>query len=209
MSKIATKFDFTQDFNSNKFAEEEQKFSAEMIEDSRLQGYAQGYAAAQSSAVQATDMKAQALFLQAAETLTQLDATAHSLTREGINIALTIARTLARGLMDKFPQDTIEELANECFRHMRNTPHISFRVAPDLAEALQERLQAQADSFGFAGRILITPDPEFATGDVRIEWADGGYEHQLKLIEAEVEACLQRWLAATLTASVDGDDDGK
>lgn len=209
MNARPVKYDFSNSFSA-KPAEtvQEEKISAEALEAARAEahksGYVEGYTEGQNSAeiqaMQALDAKAQALFLQASATLTQMDAISEQIAQDSIRIAATMAKTLARTLLTRFPQETIAQLAEECFRHMRNTPHIVFRVAPELVSALEARLQKSADGFGFAGRIIILGDPEFMNGDVRIEWADGGYEYNAQKIEQELEACVTNWLNAQTQA---------
>jgi flagellar assembly protein FliH len=63
----------------------------------------------------------------------------------------------------------------------------------DAARAQIERLAAQA---GFEGRLVILAEPTIATGDCRIEWADGGVVLDRAAIEAKISELVGRYIAS-------------
>jgi flagellar assembly protein FliH len=93
---------------------------------------------------------------------------------EAIRIGNGVAVKLAGRLMDDAPMALIEDEARRIFEDLRGQPHVAVRVADGLLEATRERMQAVAREKGFEGRLIVMGEPEIASGDVRIEWADGG-----------------------------------
>ena len=68
----------------------------------------------------------------------------------------------------------ITGLVSDCFSHLVSTPHLVVRINEALYEAAREQIERLAKRSGFEGRLVILAEPEIATGDCRIEWADGG-----------------------------------
>ena len=60
-------------------------------------------------------------------------------------------------------------------------------------EALGDRSATHA---GFEGRMVILAEPTIATGDCRIEWADGGVVLDRAAIEAKISELVGRYLAS-------------
>jgi flagellar assembly protein FliH len=72
------------------------------------------------------------------------------------------------------PLGEIGALVSDCFSHLVSTPHLVVRINDSLYEAARERIERLAKQSGFAGRLVILAEPDIATGDCKIEWADGG-----------------------------------
>ena len=64
------------------------------------------------------------------------------------------------------------------------------------AEAITETVGKFARESGFDGRFVVLGEPDFAPGDCRIEWADGGIIRNLDIVETEIETSFQRYFAA-------------
>jgi flagellar assembly protein FliH len=59
-----------------------------------------------------------------------------------------------------------------------------------------EKIERLAKQNGFAGRLVILAEPEIATGDCRIEWADGGVVRERAAIDAKISEFVGRYIAA-------------
>jgi flagellar assembly protein FliH len=53
-----------------------------------------------------------------------------------------------------------------------------------------------AKQSGFQGRLIILAEPEIATGDCRIEWADGGVVLERAAIDAKISELVGRYVAS-------------
>ena len=47
---------------------------------------------------------------------------------------------------------------------------------------------------GFAGEILVIPDPEIAPGDGQLDWADGGASRSYDNIHLQISKAINRYL---------------
>ena len=70
------------------------------------------------------------------------------------------------------------------------------RINDSLYEAARERIERLAKQSGFEGRLVILAEPEIATGDCRIEWADGGVVLERAAIEAKINELVGRYMAS-------------
>ena len=90
----------------------------------------------------------------------------------------------------------ITALVSDCFAHMVSTPHLVVRINDSLYEGARVQIEQQAARAGFAGRLVILAEPTIATGDCRIEWADGGVVLDRASIEAKISELVGRYIAS-------------
>ena len=67
------------------------------------------------------------------------------------------------------------------------------RINDQLYEAARDRIERLAKQSGFEGRLVILAEPDIATGDCRIEWADGGVVLERAAIEAKISELVGRY----------------
>jgi len=115
---------------------------------------------------------------------------------EAIRFAHAFAVKLAGRLLDDAPMASIEEAARAIFDDLRGQPHVAVRVAPALVDAAKDRLATVARERGFDGRLIVLGEPEIPSGDVRIEWADGGIARERGRAEQLLAAAVEQSLAA-------------
>ena len=114
---------------------------------------------------------------------------------EAIRFGLAFARTLAAGLVSRFPLARIEDAARGIFADVRGAPHLALSVAPDLVTGARERVGALTRERGFEGRLVVLGDPEIAAGDAKLEWADGGVILDRAATERRIAAAVAELLA--------------
>jgi flagellar assembly protein FliH len=115
---------------------------------------------------------------------------------EAVDVAVAVARKLCSELIAAEPLGEITGLIGECFSHLVATPHLVVRINDQLYEAAHQRIEQLAKSSGFQGRLVILAEPEIATGDCRIEWADGGVVLERAAIEAKIDELVGRYIAS-------------
>ena len=115
---------------------------------------------------------------------------------EAIRFAHAFSLKLAGRLLDSQPMAQIENAARAIFEDLRGQPHVAIRVAPELVDAAKERLASISRERGFDGRLIVLGEPEIPSGDVRIEWADGGIVRDRARTEQSLAACIDHALAA-------------
>src|SRR3979411_281883 len=105
---------------------------------------------------------------------------------EAVDVAVAVARKLCTELIAREPLGEITALVADCFAHLVSTPHLVVRINDTLYEAAREKIERLAKQSGFEGRLVILAEPGIATGDCRIEWADGGVVLERATIEGRV-----------------------
>ena len=114
---------------------------------------------------------------------------------EAVDVAVAVARKLCTELIAREPLGEITALVADCFAHLVSTPHLVVRINDTLYEAAREKIERLAKQSGFEGRLVILAEPAIATGDCRIEWADGGVVLDRATIEAKISELVGRYMA--------------
>ena len=99
-------------------------------------------------------------------------------------------------LDDETTLGEITALVSDCFSHLVSTPHLVVRINDSLYEGARTRIELLAAQAGLEGRLVILAEPAIATGDCRIEWADGGVVLDSAAIEAKISELVGRYLAS-------------
>ena len=123
---------------------------------------------------------------------------------EAVDVAVAVARKLCSELIAAEPLGEIVGLIRDCFSHLVSTPHLVVRINDALYESAHERIERMARQSGFQGRLVILAEPEIATGDCRIEWADGGVVLERAAIEAKISELVGRYVASRTGAGSAG-----
>ncbi len=119
---------------------------------------------------------------------------------EAVDVAVSVARKLCDALIAAEPLGEITGLVKDCFSHLVSTPHLVVRINASLYEVAREGIERMAKQSGFEGRLVILAEPEIATGDCRIEWADGGVVLDRAAIDAKIDELVGRYIASRTQA---------
>lgn len=162
-------------------------------------GYRRGLAEGETSANAKIEKRLGAVLTQTVDRLADISkkfgALENRLEDEAVHVAIAIARKLAPALLAREPLAEIETLVTDVLKHVRAAPHVVIRVAEDMIEEANKRLQHVADQRGFTGRLVLLPSPELRSDEVRVEWADGGVERDRAAIESHIEDAVNNYLA--------------
>jgi flagellar assembly protein FliH len=120
---------------------------------------------------------------------------------EAVDVAVAVARKLCGELIAAEPFGEVVALIKDCFAQLVATPHLVIRINDQLYEGARERFERLAKQSGFEGRLVILAEPEIATGDCRIEWADGGVVLERATIEAKIDELVGRYMASRIGAA--------
>jgi flagellar assembly protein FliH len=197
------KFLFDMDFGAPDKTRERPATPAEIaqrIADAEARAYRDGYEAAQREAKAESDRRA-ALALEEIGIAIKGIASRFSgiearMETEAVDVAVAVARKLCGELIAAEPLGEITALVSDCFSHLVSTPHLVVRINDALYEAAREKIERQATQSGFEGRLVILAEPGIATGDCRIEWADGGVVLERAAIEAKINELVGRYMAS-------------
>lgn len=115
---------------------------------------------------------------------------------EAVEVAIAVAKKLCADLVAAEPLGEVIALVKDCFSHLAATPHLVVRINDALYDAAREKIERLAKQSGFEGRLVILAEPEIATGDCRIEWADGGVVLERGAIAAKIDEMVGRYIAS-------------
>jgi flagellar assembly protein FliH len=202
------KFMFDTDFAAPNKARERAATDAEIAQKvaaAEARAYRDGFDAGQREAKAESDRRA-ALALEEIKIAMQGIAArlANVETRmetEAVDVAIAVARKLCAELIAAEPLGEIMGLVKDCFSHLVATPHLVVRINDQLYESAHERIERLAKQSGFEGRLVILAEPEVATGDCRIEWADGGVVLERTAIDAKIDELVFRYMASRTDAA--------
>ena len=208
------KFLFDHDFAAPDVAKERAASAVEVeqqIAEAEARAYRAGFDAARNEARAESDRRA-ALALEEIGISIRAIAGRFStieerMETEAVDVALAVARKICTELVAAEPLTETMALVSNCFRHLTSTPHIVVRINDALYDAAREQIEQLARRSGFEGKLVILAEPEIATGDCRIEWADGGVTLDRATIEAKINELVGRYLASRNQAGIPGHED--
>ncbi|MGJ4885469.1 MULTISPECIES: FliH/SctL family protein [unclassified Bradyrhizobium] len=198
------KFLFDTDFAApEKTTRERAATSAEIAQKvaaAEAAAYRNGYEAAQREAKVEADRRVASALEQINIQLQGISARFEGIEQrmetEAVDVAVAVARKLCAALVEAEPLGEIVGLVHDCFAHLVATPHLVLRINETLYELAREKIEKLAKQSGFEGRLVILAEPEIATGDCRIEWADGGVVLERAAIDAKINELVGRYMAS-------------
>jgi flagellar assembly protein FliH len=197
------KFLFDMDFGAPDKAREKPATAVEIaqkVASAEARAYRDGYEAAQREAKAESDRRSALALEEIGITIkgiaTRFSGIETRMETEAVDVAVAVARKLCNELMSGEPLAEITALVSDCFSHLVSTPHLVVRINDSLYEAARDKIERQAAQSGFEGRLVILAEPEIATGDCRIEWADGGVVLERAAIEAKINELVGRYIAS-------------
>jgi flagellar assembly protein FliH len=173
---------------------------SQKVAEAEARAYRAGFDAAQHEARVESDRRAALALEEIALAIkgiaTRFSSIETRMETEAVDVAVAVARKLCTELVAREPLGEIIALVSDCFSHLVSTPHLVVRISDSLYEAARDNIERMAKQAGFEGRLVILAEPGIATGDCRIEWADGGVVLERTAIEAKISELVGRYLAA-------------
>jgi flagellar assembly protein FliH len=173
---------------------------AEKIAEAEARAYRAGYDAAQREAKAESDRRAALALEEIAISIRGIAAGVNGIENrmetEAVDVAVAVARKLCTELIAREPLGEMTALVSDCFSHLVATPHLVVRINDSLYEGARAQIERLAAQAGFEGRLVILAEPTIATGDCRIEWADGGVVLDRAAIEAKISELVGRYMAS-------------
>lgn len=128
--------------------------------------------------------------------LFQAQETANAATVEtAVSVAVSIARKVFPALNERNALGEIERMAVMAMEKILEEPRVVIYVHPELAPALNERLETMAAQAGYKGKVEITPLDDIPVGDCRVEWSGGGAARDTAELWQEIDEIIERNLA--------------
>ena len=197
------KFLFDMDFSTPDKARERPATASEVAQKvaaAEARAYRNGYDTAQREARAENDRRTAQALEEVATGIkgvaARFAAIEDRMETEAIDVAIAVARKICSALIAAEPLGEVHALVSDCFSQLVATPHLVVRINDSLYEAARERIERKAKQSGFEGRLVILAEPDIATGDCKIEWADGGVVLERTAIEAKINELVGRYIAA-------------
>jgi flagellar assembly protein FliH len=173
---------------------------AAKVAEAEARAYRAGYDAAQHEAKVESDRRAglalEEISLALRGIASRFSSIENRMETEAVDVAVAVARKLCAELIASEPLGEITALVSDCFSHLVSTPHLVVRINDSLYEGARAQIERLAAHVGFEGRLVILAEPTIATGDCRIEWADGGVVLDRAAIEAKISELVGRYMAS-------------
>ncbi len=191
-------------------------FTQEEMQVERDKAYAEGQRDALVKAEQASAALLSELNEHSAQILSTLKEQANACRCQAIELVLVAARKIAGRALECFPDEQVKDTVQEILKDLRGAPRLVVTCPPGVSDKLSKELQDMAAHSAFEGELILRQSEEAASGDVRLEWAQGEVDISTEDIAARVENTVRQWLAATeeqeaqrdLFASVPGSEEG-
>jgi hypothetical protein len=119
--------------------------------------------------------------------------------KEAVELASLIGSKLARKLMAREPKAEVDALITEMLRQFTDVgiaPRVIVHVHPILHEDISANIAVLKSRNAFSGEITVLEGEGFGPTDCSVEWASGGARRDVKALEEEVKATIDRYLAA-------------
>jgi flagellar assembly protein FliH len=202
MRAAPAKFLFDQDFSDPRGRSDTVNAAevAARVAEAEARGARAGYAAGQADANADTARRHALALEQIAGAVTQIAGRIGEIEArieaEALDVALAASRKLCDELTAREPLAQTMALVKDCLKELVATPHIVVRVNEALYEAARTAMERAAAQSGFEGRLVILAEPDIATGDCRIEWADGGIVSERAATERAIAELVERHIGA-------------
>jgi flagellar assembly protein FliH len=200
---VPAKFLFDMDFSAPDKARERPPTPAEIaqkVANAEAKAYRDGFDAAQREAKVESDRRAalalEEIGIAIKGIASRFSGIATRMETEAVDVAVAVARKLCSELIAAEPLGEINALVKDCFSHLVSTPHLVVRINDALYEDARERIEKLSRQSGFEGRLVILAEPSIATGDCKIEWADGGVVLERAAIETKINELVGRYMAS-------------
>ncbi len=203
-AKTPEKFLFDTSFEKN--LEETVKKAAEAppepayfdrdLDQARAEGMAAGKESEHREALQSLENAAAEALTEIGQQLPALKETVVDMharqDRAAVGVAAAIVRKfLPRMARNDGPQE-IETVVRDAMTRLRDEPRIVIRVCDSLLDTIEKRVGVIAKKTGFEGKIVFLAEENMGSGDVRVEWADGGAERDTARIWQDIDDAIRR-----------------
>lgn len=201
------KFTFDQAFDGgakSRFDEEIERVQQEG-EDAKAIAHNAGFEEGRTKALHEIEAETQEILSQIAQAahalFSQQSRLESALKQEMVQLAYAIAAKLAPALMRDHPLQEVAALIEDCMATANKEPRLVVRVAHNMTDAVNERIQNMKAATNFPGDLVLIGEETFGAQDCRVEWPDGGTERRYGDIQKEIEHAVHRFVMSDTDAA--------
>lgn len=111
------------------------------------------------------------------------------------DLSLAAARVIAGAALERFPEEPIKAALEALAHEVEAQPRLVIRL-PDAGEKLKSAIETTLADAGFAGHVVLRPDPDLPVAGFAIEWADGRAAFDPKEAERRIAESFEAAIAA-------------
>ena len=149
----------------------------ERVRQATEEGYERGYREAQSGC----DAKVVTIMNEINDKLKIIFSDNNKFTSELENQFLEMSKAIVQKLLPSLADEHAVEIVNKFiadnFNSFKKEAKLSFYIHPDTISYVQENIAKLADINDFEGKISLHKDSSLGLSDCRVEWENGGVEH--------------------------------
>ncbi|MCT4654511.1 MAG: FliH/SctL family protein [Cohaesibacter sp.] len=165
----------------------------------RQEAYEQGLLEAQTAREQTAQEKnadlQQAILNEISMVYTEVGTLLARLEKDASQLAFAFASRFAEKLVAQEPKAEIQALLHQVLSPLRETPHISIHLNPEIAQEIEQAAREQMEAIGFTGTLVIQADEAIMPGDCEVQWIDGGIGRNLRAAIRQAESLLEQHFA--------------
>lgn len=171
-------------------------FSEEELAAARAVAFAQGRAAGLADAVE--DQTAvvlrtvQALQGEIALLMQSEQQRSLAFTEAALELSMAMLKQMFPHAASAHGLNEITAVIGTAMRERIDDPRLVIRVADSVLDQVQAEIDRLAADAGYAGKLVLLAEPNFAASDVRVEWANGGTERDSAAILAHIEHAVSQ-----------------
>jgi len=174
-------------------------FTVEELEQARTEAHAlgrqEGMADAMAGIEQQSARTLDMMFSRLPKVFEEYAAWSRALEADALRLAVGLIRKLSPELARDRELPEVERVIREAFGFLTEQPKVMIRVAPELEEALREKVVLMATRVGYEGQVVLVGDPELPADDCRISWQAGAVERSLDDTWEQIDHIVSRALA--------------
>lgn len=210
MTPVKFTFDKSFDAGTGQRHEEELAALRTQGEQEKAAAHQAGFEAGHAQAMGEIESATIAVLEQIQNSATNLFNEFHSIqgqiSQQSAQIAHVVGLQLAESLMQTAPLSEIEGILNIVFDEIRNQPQLIIRVNPDVAAAIEEKIQMMKNQAAFQGELTLLPDSSFNPQDITVEWGEGGMRRNYDEIIEKIQHCVSQYIESVSKQATMNDD---
>ena len=110
---------------------------------------------------------------------------------ESIRMAATLAKLYADALIDKDPTPVIADAVRKCAAMANSTPALTISISPQSPNKVRETISNAILEAGYSGQISIREEKGLKSGDIRVDWPEGGFLRDQTRIDTIIRTMLE------------------
>jgi len=163
----------------------------EQIDDLKKESYDAGFSAGKTAMKEEQEVHLAAVLKKVEHNISILIESITALAKEQEEQIRRLSLSIAKKILPTFTAQSgtqeIEAVISSTIHEMAREPRLVVRLHEGEFDFLNERIQEIAARRAYPGKVIVLADNDVASGDCRIEWADGGVSRDTQKTMSAIE----------------------